>query len=286
MKKVLVAGSTGYLGKFLLQECKKRGYWVRALARSPHKLDDLKEYIDDLFVAEATKPDTLQGVCNDIDIIISSLGVASSRSDDKISVKDVDYGGNRNLLDIALSTTVKKFIYVSFIITPELEHLEITKIKKMFEKDLKDSGLDYCVVRPTAFFVDMEEVFKQAKKGTAYLIGHGRYKLNPIHGADLAKICVDAVDSNEKLLTVGGPEIYTFQEAAELAFKALGKEPRIKKIPGWPVKLIPKLMRPLMSERRHTLIQFLVNVFQNDAVAPQYGTHTLKDYFQEMSKEE
>jgi len=102
------------------------------------KLDDLKEYIDDLFVAEATKPDTLQSVCDDIDIIISSLGVASSRSNDTISVKDVDYGGNRNLLDRALSTSVKKFIYVSFIITPDLEHLEISKIKKMFEQILPD----------------------------------------------------------------------------------------------------------------------------------------------------
>ncbi len=45
MKKVLVAGSTGYLGKFLLQECKKRGYWIRALDRSPHKLDDLKNIL-------------------------------------------------------------------------------------------------------------------------------------------------------------------------------------------------------------------------------------------------
>jgi uncharacterized protein YbjT (DUF2867 family) len=153
----------------------------------------------------------------------------------------------------------------------------------MFEKDLKDSGLDYSIIRPTAFFVDMKETFEQAKKGTAYLVGHARYKVNPIHGADLAKICVDAVDSHEKLLTVGGPEVYTYQEAAELAFKILGKKPNIKKIPGWPLKLIPKLMRPLMSERKYTLIQFLVNVFQNDAVAPKYGTHTLNDYFQEIN---
>jgi len=285
MKKVLVAGSTGYLGKYLLQECKQQGYWVRALARSPHKLQNLKDCIDDLFIAEATKPATLPGVCDDIDIIISSLGVASSRSNDKISVKEVDYGGNRNILDIALSASVKKFIYVSFIITPEFEHLEIAKIKKMFEKDLKDSGLDYSIIRPTAFFVDLKETFEQARKGTVFLVGHGGYKANPIHGADLARICINAIDSNEKLMSVGGPEVYTYQEAAELAFKILGKEPKIKKIPGWPLKLIPKIMRPIMSERKHTLIQFLVNVFQNDAVAPKYGTHTLNDYFKEISNE-
>ncbi|MBW2364782.1 MAG: NmrA family NAD(P)-binding protein, partial [Deltaproteobacteria bacterium] len=39
MQKVIVAGATGYLGRFVVQEFKKRGYWVRALARNPHKLE-------------------------------------------------------------------------------------------------------------------------------------------------------------------------------------------------------------------------------------------------------
>ncbi|MDX2381840.1 MAG: NmrA family NAD(P)-binding protein, partial [Acidimicrobiia bacterium] len=31
--RVLVAGATGYLGKFVVQAFKERGYWVRALTR-------------------------------------------------------------------------------------------------------------------------------------------------------------------------------------------------------------------------------------------------------------
>ncbi len=284
MKKVLIVGATGYLGKYLILEAKKQGYWVRALARSPHKLDDLQESIDDMFIAEATNPDTLQGVCDDIDIVISSLGVGSSRTNEKISVKDVDYGGNKNVLDIALFASVKKFIYVSFIINPEFEHLEISRIKRMFEGDLKRSGLEYCVIRPTAFFIDMMEFFKMAKKGTVYLMGHGNYRGNAIHGIDLAKVCVDAVSSGEKDIAVGGPEEYTYIEAAELAFKILGKEPKIKKIPSWPLKLLVKLMRPFLSERRYTGLQFLIHAIQSDSIAPKYGTHTLDEYFKQISE--
>ncbi len=80
VKKVLIAGATGYLGKFLLKECRQRGYWVRALARSTEKLDDVRDCVDDVFVGEATKPDTLQGLCEGIDVVISALGVASSRT--------------------------------------------------------------------------------------------------------------------------------------------------------------------------------------------------------------
>ena len=34
MKRILVAGATGYLGGFVARECKSRGYRVRALTRS------------------------------------------------------------------------------------------------------------------------------------------------------------------------------------------------------------------------------------------------------------
>jgi uncharacterized protein YbjT (DUF2867 family) len=35
---VLVAGATGYLGKFVTRAFKRRGYWVRALARDVDRL--------------------------------------------------------------------------------------------------------------------------------------------------------------------------------------------------------------------------------------------------------
>lgn len=34
MKKVLVAGATGYLGGYAVKAFKESGYWVRVLARS------------------------------------------------------------------------------------------------------------------------------------------------------------------------------------------------------------------------------------------------------------
>ncbi len=156
MQRVLIVGATGYLGKYLIQECKQQGYWVRALARNVSKLDPVKDCVDDVFVGEATKPETLHGLCDTIDIIISALGVASSRGSDVTPLDEVDYGGNSAILKEAVHAKVKKFSYVAFIKTPGFEHLEITKIKERFIKELHESGLQYCVVRPTAFFSDME----------------------------------------------------------------------------------------------------------------------------------
>jgi len=108
MKKVLVGGATGYLGRYLKKELKRQGYWVRALARNSKKLEDLEEQIDEVFEAEITKPKTLNGICEGIDFVISSVGI--TRQKDGLTYMDVDYRGNKNLLDLAKENSVSKFI--------------------------------------------------------------------------------------------------------------------------------------------------------------------------------
>ena len=55
MRRVLVAGATGYLGGFVVRELKTRGYFVRALARSPEKLEHLRDSVDEVVVGEVTR---------------------------------------------------------------------------------------------------------------------------------------------------------------------------------------------------------------------------------------
>ena len=76
-------GSTGYLGRFVVQQFKEQGYWIRSLARNPKKLEEhglflepvVKDRIDEIFVGETTKPEILIGVCDGIDIVFSSIGI-------------------------------------------------------------------------------------------------------------------------------------------------------------------------------------------------------------------
>jgi len=201
VKNALVAGATGYLGKYVVKEFKEQGYWVRALARkqSLHKLEETgpfleppaRDYIDEVFVGEVTKPETLHGLCDDIDVIFSSIGITRQR--DGVSLMDVDYQGNRNILDAALKASVSKFIFISVFNAHLLEQkVGVVNPRELFVKDLVASGLDYAVIRPTGFFSDMSEVLRRASSGRVYLVGDGEKRINPIHGADLAKVCVDA----------------------------------------------------------------------------------------------
>jgi uncharacterized protein YbjT (DUF2867 family) len=283
MQRVLVAGATGYLGGFVVREFKRRGFWVRVLARSPEKLEPIRSLVDDAVEGEVTRPETLEDVCDGIDVVFSSVGI--TRQKDGLTFHDVDYLGNKNLLDAALRSGVKKFIYVSVFNGPELRHLAIVKAHEDFVDELHASGIDCAVLRPTGFYSDMGEFLEMAKRGRVFLIGRGANRVNPIHGADLAQVCVDAVDGTRREIDVGGPEVLSYREIAELAFRSLGTPARITAIPErlmWWLIAVTKLF----NRHRSELLAFFTTAMTSEVVAPAVGGRRLQDHFEGLVREE
>jgi uncharacterized protein YbjT (DUF2867 family) len=278
--KILVVGSTGYLGRFIIKELKEQGYWVRALCRDALKLQPVMQYIDDVYVGEVTEPETLKNLCKDIDIVFSALGI--TRQKDGLTYMDVDYQGNINILNEATAARVSKFMYVSVLNADKLRHLEMVKAKEKFVDELKAANIPYVIIRPNGFFSDIKEVYEMAKKGRVYLFGNGEYLANPIHGTDLAHACVENLNLENSEIDIGGPELLSQNEIAALAFEALGKEQKISHIPLWLNNLILMIIRALTSIKTFGPIEFFMTVLVMDMVAPTYGEKTLKQYFMEL----
>ncbi len=281
MKRILVAGATGYLGGFVAWEFKDRGWFVRALARTPEKLDHLTDTVDEVIQGHVTRPETLDGVCDGMDVVFSSVGI--TRQKDGLTFWDVDYQGNKNLLETALQAGVQKFIYISVFNGPQLPHLDIVRAHEEFVELLKGSGIDYTVVRPTGYFSDLGELLDMARKGRVYLFGDGRSRMNPIHGADLAVSCADAVDQSNTEIDVGGPQTLTWEEMAGLAFETLRRPVRITRIPGWMMGLVVWLVR-LFNRHQGELMAFFATMATTDVVAPVAGTHTLSAQFHALER--
>lgn len=280
MKRILLAGATGYLGGFIAKELLKKSCPLRVLARNPEKLKQNSIEIAEIFQAEITQPDSIKGCCKDIDVVISSVGI--TRQKDGLTYMDVDYQANMNLLLEAKQNGVRKFIYVSVLNGENLRHLKMCDAKELFVEQLMKSGLEYCIVRPNGFFSDMTEFYMMAKKGRVYLFGDGELKTNPIHGEDLASVCVDAIDKHDQEIKIGGPETLTHNEIVAVAFEALGISPKITHIPNWVRVAILKLVRLFSGSKVYGPIEFFMTVMATDMVAPEYGRHTLREYFTGM----
>ena len=282
MKKVLVAGATGYLGQFVVKALKAKGYWIRALGRSAAKLAPVEEYADELFIGEVTDPDSLAGLCDGIDIVFSSVGI--TRQKDGLTYNDVDYQANRNLLTMAEAAGVSQFMYVHVLNAEKLEHVAMVQAKQAFVDDLKRSTLDHTVICPTGFFSDMEEFLSMARSGRVYLFGDGSNRINPIHGADLAEVCADALESAESQIDVGGPEVFTYRQIAELAFDVLEQREKITCIPKPLVSAIVGALRWLTPAKVYGPVQFMASVMTMDVIGQPHGQRRLADHFRDCSR--
>lgn len=289
-KRVLVAGATGYVGKFAVQQFKRRGYWVRVLTRSESRLRKPGPFTapgidpadcDDVFVGEVTKPETLEGLMDGIDVVFSSVGI--SRQRDGLTFEQVDYQGNRNLLDLCKESSVKKFVYVSMLGADQISQLAITIAHERVVDDLRASGLNYTVVRPSGFFSDMGVLLDMAQRGRVLLVGDGTNRFTPIHGRDLADICVDAAEGSESEVEAGGPDTMTQREAAELAIEVAGRPAKITVIPLWLAKGAAKGIG-LLSTQFGDLAEFIVTAGEMDGVGPHRGKTTLRSYFEELAR--
>jgi uncharacterized protein YbjT (DUF2867 family) len=281
MKRVLVAGATGYLGGYVVQELKQRGYFVRALARKPERLVPLGQSPDETVCGEVTRPETLEQVCDGIDVVFSSVGI--TRQKDGLSFRDVDYQGNKNLLDAARRAGVTRFVYVSVLDGPNLRQLDIVRAHEEFVDELERSGIDYSVLRPTGYFSDMGEIYDMARKGRVYLIGDGRTRTNPIHGADLAVRCADAVEGGDREIPLGGPDTMTWREIAELALRAQNRPAKITCIPAWVMWTVVYVTR-LFSRHYAELMAFFTTLATRDVVGPVAGTRTLEAHYASLGE--
>ncbi len=286
MKKVLVAGSTGYLGRYAVQEFKNRGYWVRALVRNPEKAKQPGPYFspsietlaDEIIVGDATKPETIAAACDGVDVVFSSLGMI--KPDFVHTIFDVDYQANMNLLDVALKAKVKKFIYVSVFDAHRMMNIPNVQAHEKFVRELKAANIDSAIIRPNGFYSEIGQFVARASSGFMLMVGDGYQRSNPIHGADLAQVCVDAVDGTAKEVNAGGPEVFTYLEMVDLAIEIAQTKPIVFPLPLWAADALVAGVG-LFNRDVHDVALFATTLSRIDIVSPLCGTHRLRDFFKQ-----
>ncbi|MFT6908635.1 MAG: hypothetical protein ACJAS1_005338 [Oleiphilaceae bacterium] len=282
--KILVIGSTGYLGLHIIKLLQKSQYQFVALARNKQKLLQVGMNEASIIEAQVTDQNTLVGICKGIDIVISCLGI--TRQQDGLSYEDVDYQANLNVLLEAEQSGVKRFIYVSAFNAQKYPGVRILKAKEKFATRLLNSTrLFPCVIRPNGFFSDLEEIYYMATKGRVYQFGVDAKYMNPIHGADLAKYCLIAMNNDSRELDIGGPETLTTKRLAQAAFQAQNKPEKIVIIPDI-IRRITILIMKILPEKWGGPAEFFLTAMGNDAKAPEYGKHKIADYYAEMFQKE
>jgi uncharacterized protein YbjT (DUF2867 family) len=95
----------------------------------------------------------------------------------------------------------------------------------------------------------------------------------------LAEVCVDAINDSANEIEVGGPEIFTQTEIAQIAFETINKPVKITYIPDWVRRILLKMTKLILSGNKFGPIEFFLSVLVLNMTAPKYGQRTLKAEF-------
>ena len=115
--------------------------------------------------------------------------------------------------------------------------LEFQRAKLAFEQVLMDSGIDYSIVRPTAFLKSLSGQIDRLKQGKPFLVfGDGALTAcKPISDDDVGRYlaeCLDDANRRNRVLPIGGPgDAITPKQQGEHLFGLLKQKPRFKHVP-------------------------------------------------------
>lgn len=280
MASVLVAGATGYLGRYVVAELHNRGHLIRAVARDrdrarrqgPWGSPSLDGLVDEWALGSVTDPRFTRDLAADVEHVVSALGVTRQKADPW----QIDNLANLAILNSALKHA-GSFTYINALGGDRCP-ARLTRAKSAFSQTLSVAEISSQIINPPAYFSDMMEVLAMARRGLVTVL-RPTARINPIHGADLAAYVVDRMEEGRTgTWDVGGPDVLSWRELAHLAFDAVGKRSHILTVPAW---ALPPALRltGLFSPRLADTARFMAWNMTRDCVAPTTGTHHLADFY-------
>lgn len=280
--KVVLAGAFGKLGSDILKSLISKNYEVVALDLVTREIPEIKDKYQEKII-DVTDKETLNGVCDGADVVITTVGLVKASA--TVTNYDIDYQGNLNLLNEAKKANVKKFLYVSVLKCDSDPKVPMLDAKYKFEEELKKSGLEYVIFRPTGYFYDIAKVFMpMIAKGQVTLLGKKPVYANVIDTSDLADFITNHIKDTNKTYNIGGTETYSYEEIAKMFFNAAKKPVVINRAPKWLFTVLAKVNK-WKKNGKEAIILFSKWTLTNQMVGEtKYGKLSFKQYIKDCYK--
>ena len=228
--KILVTGSTGLLGGALVGLLLEEGHEVRSLVRAESlraaRLDPLRVEL-------------VRGDAGDV----RALSEALSGADAFLHVAGIEYAPQ--VVEAAQRTGVGRLVVVGS--TSAHSAYEFRSSPKLrMEELVRGSGLEYTIVRPSMIYgseldMNMHRLLRFLDRSPVFpVFGSGENLWQPVYHEDCARGLYEALvrpAAIRQSYDLPGAEPLTYLELVRTAAGALGRKPRIVRLPLEPVRL-------------------------------------------------
>ena len=244
---ILIVGANGHLGRLVAQRLLAQGKQVRVMARNPNTVSDLVQKGAEPIQADLRYPDQLVNALRGVEQVVAAAHALNGKGDN--NPKTVDDLGNRHLIDAAQANGVGHFVFISIQGASPSSPLPLFRIKYAIETYLAGSGLNYTIIRPTAFMDLWGHLIGASilKQGRAVILGSGSNPVNFVAADDVARVVCLSLDGRFGLnqrIEAGGPENLTVNQVADI-FAGLSDRPvKALHIPLPILQVMEGLLRP------------------------------------------
>ncbi len=245
---ILIVGASGRLGSVVAERLLAQGKAVRAMTRTPLNLAHLKQQGAEIVSGDLRNPASLVNACRGVEQVLAAAHALVGKGDN--NPQTVDDAGNRQLIDAAKTAGVKHFIFVSVQGASPDSPLEFFRIKYRTEEYLRASGLNFTILRPSAFMDLWAQLIGQPviEQGKTTIFGRGTNSINFVAVEDVARfvrIALEDSRARNRVIEVGGPENLTLNQVAEIFERASGRQAKKRHIPLPMMRVMSILMQPI-----------------------------------------
>jgi NADH dehydrogenase len=224
-----VTGAFSFTGGFIARRLLADGRRVRTLTKRirPTGSDELDVEVAAL---QFTDRDALIESLRGVDVLYNTYWIRFPHSGTGFGDA---IANTRRLMFAATAAGVRKVVHIS-VSNPSLDSpLDYYAGKARAEKVVRESGLQWAVVRPTLIFgpgdILINNIAWLLRRVPVFFIpGHGTYRLQPVAGEDVAEIAVSAAREAENVtVDAAGPDIITYAELVDSIAIAIQHKRRI-----------------------------------------------------------
>ena len=227
---ILVTGATGFVGPKVAHALRARDLPVRCLVRDRRRGATLESWGCELVEGDLADPASLERAVAGCDVVVHLVAIITGRPEE---FERVMAQGTRNLIAASRGAGVQRFVLMSALGVNEQtkDLVPYYKAKWDMEHDVKNSGLEHMIFRPSFVFGRDGGVLPTFVKLARYapvtpIIGPGTQRIQPIWVDDVAAYFAKAVDlpaAANRTFELGGPDAVTWNEFWERLKKVLGK---------------------------------------------------------------
>lgn len=226
IESVMLTGATGFVGRSVVRELLSRGLTPVCLVRSPDKLFRQHPDVDpDRLVAVAGElgdRSPLRETAEMSQAAIHLVGIIIARRLKGQTFRRIHVRGTRNVLEAVQKAQIRRYIHMSALGTRRGAVSEYHKTKWQAEEDVRQSGLDWTIFRPSLIHGPDGEFVRLLKRFICGRVppmipyfGDGRAKVQPVSVKDVAHCLVDSLFREEtigKIVPLCGPKAYSWIE--------------------------------------------------------------------------